>query len=143
MLAATAEYALRAVIALAELGPGETVLGRDLAERTGVPAAYLARILWELKHSGMVIAERGQGGGYRLARSPEEISLQEIIARFDPARANPGCLLWGVKPCDQLQPCPVHARWVSIRDAYVEFLVQTTVADLVAAGGAEPSPETT
>lgn len=138
MLSATAEYALRAIIALAKLAPGQTLLGRDLAERTGVPAAYLARVLWELKRCGMVAAERGQGGGYRLARPAGQISLREIIARFDPVRADPGCLLWGAKPCDQQQPCALHEQWRPIRAAYVDFVTRTTVADLAEAGLSPP-----
>jgi Rrf2 family iron-sulfur cluster assembly transcriptional regulator len=78
------DYACRALLSLAlheqEAGPTSV---RDIAERTAIPQPYLEQILLALKGAGLVRSKRGVGGGYVLARSPEEIRLSEILAAVD------------------------------------------------------------
>jgi Rrf2 family protein len=78
------DYACRALLSLAlrDRGTGPTSV-RDIAERTGLPQPYLEQILLALKGAGLVKSKRGVGGGYVLARSPEEIRLSEIISAVD------------------------------------------------------------
>jgi Rrf2 family iron-sulfur cluster assembly transcriptional regulator len=59
---------------------------RDIAERTGLPQPYLEQILLALKGAGLVRSKRGVGGGYVLARAPEEISLAQIVSAVDGRR---------------------------------------------------------
>ena len=63
-----------------ETGPTSV---RDIAERTGLPQPYLEQILLALKGAGLVRSKRGVGGGYVLARAPEEIRLSEILSAVD------------------------------------------------------------
>ena len=56
---------------------------RDIAERTGLPQPYLEQILLALKGAGLVRSKRGVGGGYVLARPPDEIRLSEIVSAVD------------------------------------------------------------
>ena len=78
------DYASRALLSLAlhgdALGPTSV---RDIAERTGLPQPYLEQILLALKGAGLVRSKRGVGGGYVLARPPEEITLSEIVNAVD------------------------------------------------------------
>lgn len=78
------DYACRALLSLAlrDRSSGPTSV-RDIAERTGLPQPYLEQILLALKGAGLVRSKRGVGGGYVLARSPEEIRLSEIISAVD------------------------------------------------------------
>ena len=78
------DYACRALLSLALHGdePGPTSV-RDIAERTALPQPYLEQILLALKGAGLVRSKRGVGGGYVLARSPEEILLSQILAAVD------------------------------------------------------------
>jgi Rrf2 family protein len=77
------DYACRALLSLT-LHPEETPTAvRDIAERTGLPQPYLEQILLALKGAGLVRSKRGVGGGYVLARPPEEIHLSEIISAVD------------------------------------------------------------
>lgn len=78
------DYACRALLSLAlrDQGTGPTSV-RDIAERTGLPQPYLEQILLALKGAGLVRSKRGVGGGYVLARSPEDIRLSEIISAVD------------------------------------------------------------
>ena len=78
------DYACRALLSLAlhqdEAGPTSV---RDIAERTALPQPYLEQILLALKGAGLVKSKRGVGGGYVLAKTPDEIRLSEIISAVD------------------------------------------------------------
>ena len=78
------DYASRALLYLALHGAQTTPTSvRDIAERTGLPQPYLEQILLALKGAGLVRSKRGVGGGYVLARPPEEISLAQIVSAVD------------------------------------------------------------
>ncbi len=132
MLSATARYALRALVNLAAVSEGKSLLGRDLARLTGIPPNYLSKILLTLGSEGFIGATRGTGGGYRLERRPEEIRLAEIVELFDPARTASGCLLHADQPCADSAACAAHESWKHVKAAYTDFLEQTTLAALVA-----------
>jgi Rrf2 family protein len=140
MLSVTAQHALRAMVALCRLEPGETVLGRDLARHASVPANYLSKILWTLGSAGLIDATRGTKGGYRLARAPEAIKLVEVVELFDKVRAVDGCLLDVAHPCSDANPCAAHGSWRAVKAAYTSFLDNTTLATL--ASHHEPLEET-
>lgn len=106
------------------------MLGRRLAREARVPANYLSKILLMLGNAGIVSATRGSGGGYRLQRSPDEISLIDVVKLFDGSRARPDCLLGHKSRCSDQDPCPAHNRWKEVRQAYVDFLESTTLGQI-------------
>lgn len=130
MLSTTTEYALRALVRMAQLPEGAAILGRDLAEGARLPANYLSKILLSLRNAGILTTMRGSGGGYRLKKKPEEIRLIEVVEIFEGPRALPACLLSFDKPCSDGDPCTAHAAWHEVRAAYVRFLHDTTVAQI-------------
>ncbi len=132
MLSTTAQYALRALVNLSVLADGETVLGRDLAQKAAIPANYLSKILLTLGGAGIITATRGNGGGYRLQRRPEDVRLLDVVHLFDKARTCEGCLLGGDHLCADNTPCEAHEAWRGVRDAYLQFLETTTLATLAA-----------
>jgi Rrf2 family protein len=83
-ISAKAEYACLAVVELAKSGTnGNPKRLREIAGAQGIPGPYLFQILLRLKTAGLVQSARGSVGGYRLARSPSEISVGEVIAAID------------------------------------------------------------
>lgn len=110
------------------------MLGRDLAEKTGIPANYLSKILWTLGNAGIIDATRGNGGGYRLKRDPAKIHLFEVVDLFDRDRTKLTCFLGQGKNCDEEHPCTAHHAWRSVRAAYLDFLHSNTVADISCLG---------
>ena len=83
-ISAKAEYACLAIIELAKTGPsGSTRRVREIAEAQEIPERYLVQILLQLKAAGLVQSSRGSEGGYHLVRTPESISVAEIIAAID------------------------------------------------------------
>src|SRR5579871_4073595 len=87
-------YALRALYALAADDARGPVLIADLAEREKIPRKFLEAILLELKNAGVLKSKKGKGGGYSLARPPEQITMGQVIRIIDgplprsPARAS-------------------------------------------------------
>ena len=110
------DYASRALLSLALYSEGEGPTSvRDIAERTGLPQPYLEQILLALKGAGLVRSKRGVGGGYVLARPPEEITLAAIVSAVD------GPIEVGAfgKPhqsgaCDHEGQCVLLAIWADV-----------------------------
>jgi Rrf2 family protein len=129
MITKTGVHALSALAALAGLPCGAFQGAGELAEQIGAPRNYLGKLLQSLAQAGLLESQKGKGGGFRLARSPETISLYDVIEPIEHVSRWNGCFL-GRPRCSDEAPCPVHKRWGKLRDAYLRFLRETTVADL-------------
>jgi len=133
MLTRSATHAVRAMVALAGLEPGEYAQTSRVAEAAGVPRNYLAKILFQLSRRGLVESQRGLGGGFRLSRDAWQISLYDVIDSVeDVARWN--VCAFGEKQCSEEQPCALHHRWGRVRDAYFGLLKNTFVGELIGNG---------
>lgn len=136
MLSQTAEYALRAVLHIAEHGAERPVAVGEIAQALDVPRNYLSKTLHQLARAGVVTSTFGPGGGFRLGIPADHLTLDTVIAPFDTA-AERHCLL-GRARCRDSEPCAAHGRWKAISDQIQQFFATTTVADLLA-GGAAPA----
>lgn len=130
MLSKTGTHALRAVIALAELPPGEFAGATTIAAGIKAPRNYLGKLLQQLAHAGIVESQKGMGGGFRLALPAEEISLFDVVDPIEHIERWTGCLL-GQDRCSDGQACTLHFRWKTVRDQYVQMLKETYIAELV------------
>jgi Rrf2 family protein len=110
-------------------GGDATVLGRELADNTGVPASYLSKILLVLNRAGLIEATRGTGGGYRLSRPAEEITLWEIVDPVDDVGRLEECIM-GLNECSEQNPCSMHDWWKRVRDDYVAMLRRTKLSEV-------------
>jgi Rrf2 family protein len=88
----TAEYALRAMVFLAER-THKRWTNKQIASATRIPAGYLAKVLQHLARHGLVEAQRGWEGGFALRGAPETISLLEILQAVDPPKRITHCPL--------------------------------------------------
>jgi Rrf2 family protein len=129
VLSQTAEYALRAVLALAAQPDGQPLGAARLAGVLGIPQNYLSKTLHQLARAGVLESNRGKLGGFRLARSAERITLLEIISPFDDVSDRRVCLL-GRPVCSDHSACVAHARWKAVSERTATFFRETTVADL-------------
>lgn len=128
------DYASRALLSLAlhDEGTGPTSV-RDIAERTGLPQPYLEQILLALKGAGLVRSKRGVGGGYVLARSPDEISLSDIVSAVDgPIVAGDFGQPHTDGACDHEGQCVLLAVWDDVGEHMRRYLEAATLADVVA-----------
>lgn len=136
MLSKTAVHAVRAMIVLATLEPGRYEGAASIAARVGAPANYLGKLLQGLARQGLVVSQKGLGGGWALGRPAERIRLVDILEPVEDVDRWRGCFL-GQSGCSDEHPCHVHETWAGIRDRFFEFVDGTTLADLVAHGGLE------
>jgi len=122
-----------AIAVLAHLhGPGgEPRQLRTLARLAGVPYAYLAKRMPGLVAAGLVSSARGRGGGIRLARPPEAITLLEISEAVEARQWLGRCLL-GLDSCSDERACPAHEFWKATRQRIEVTLRSTTLADVIA-----------
>jgi len=118
----------------------EVVLGRELAEMTGVPPSYLSKVLLVLNRAGLVEATRGTGGGYRLSRPAEEISLMEIVDPVDNVGRLDDCIM-GWDECSEENPCAMHDWWKRVRDNYLAMLRHTNLAEATNRGASSVNQE--
>lgn len=132
-ISARADYAIRAATAIAAVPPGELTTADELATSQHIPVRFLLVILNSLRRADIVESRRGHGGGYRLARRADELSLAEIIAAVE---VTPRREQWA-RPADQQSAEPpatdrVHALWASLRTSLNGALERTTIADVLA-----------
>jgi len=120
------DYAARALLSLALHGSDRPTSVKEIAERTGLPQPYLEQILLAVKGAGLVRSKRGVGGGYVLARPPEEITLAEIIAAVE------GPLTTLMDEHDHCEGhCVLQEVWVAVSDETRKWLDSYTLAELV------------
>jgi Rrf2 family iron-sulfur cluster assembly transcriptional regulator len=129
MISKTGIHAVTAGAALAELGEGIFAGAAEIAGRIGAPPNYLGKLLKTLADQGLLESQKGKGGGFRLARDADRISLFEIMEPMEHVSRWGGCFL-GRPRCSEDAPCAVHQRWATVRESYLQFLRETTVADL-------------
>lgn len=82
-VSAKSDYALRALIELAVRPDGAPVSAEELGRLQGIPAGFLQAILADLRRAGVVLSQRGQSGGWRLAKAPADVSVADVIRAVD------------------------------------------------------------
>lgn len=139
MLSQTSEYAIRAVLYLAQDASGAPVKLEQVAQALGAPKNYLSKTLHQLARAGVLLSGRGPSGGFLLAVPPERLTLATVVAPFEPsATLARQCLLdHGV--CSDANPCVAHARWKWVALPMRAFFNETTVAQLLEGGATLPS----
>jgi Rrf2 family protein len=112
------DYACRALLSMAlHLDESPTQSVRDIAARTALPQPYLEQILLALKGAGLVRSKRGVGGGYVLARPPDQITLAEIVSAVDgPIQLGDFGLPHSDGACDHEGQCVLLAVWNNVGD---------------------------
>jgi Rrf2 family protein len=128
----TAEYALRAMSALAILPDGAKIRAADLGRATGIPTPYLSKILRRLVVAELLVSRKGQGGGFALARPAAEIPFIDILEAIGALPTDGRCAFgWG--NCDQLSPCPLHGSWSRLDRHVREWARDSNLAEVAAA----------
>lgn len=140
-----AEYGVRLLVDLGQSGGGEPVALKAIAEREQLPLAYLERIVALLRKAELVDSTRGAKGGYRLARDPADIRMDEVVTALDGPIAPMSCFIDEnatdvnkvvcshhlVEDRDS-GPCGTKLLWTRVQGGVVRALQQTTLADLIA-----------
>jgi Rrf2 family protein len=123
------EYAVRGVIYLSRQAPGKISLISEIAEATGAPQTFLAKIFQNFAKIGLVNSFRGTGGGFTLGRLPAQITLREVVEAVEGPIAPNRCLV-GSGNCDRGAQCNVHPVWRKVQSQVVEILDSVNFEEL-------------
>jgi Rrf2 family protein len=124
-----ADYAVRAVLHLANLHNGDRAPTSRIAEAEKIPPSFLAKIVSQLSVAGVVQTSRGARGGVSLARSAEDISLLEVIEAIDGPITLNECVA-DPNSCAFGDDCPVHSIWCEAQSDLVDRLRRADFASM-------------
>jgi Rrf2 family transcriptional regulator, iron-sulfur cluster assembly transcription factor len=131
-LSTKGRYAVMAMADLARRQGERAVSLADIAERQEISLSYLEQLFARLRRSGLVVSARGPGGGYRLARDADAVSIAAIVIAVDEPlhatrcerHAGQGCMMKGEK-------CLTHDLWDEMGRKIHEYLESVSLADVV------------
>ncbi|MGE5844630.1 MAG: RrF2 family transcriptional regulator [Syntrophaceae bacterium] len=123
------DYAIRGMVYLAGQPPGRVVLASEIARAMDVPPMFLSKIFQQFSKLGLVRSYRGSGGGFELGRSPEEITLCEIVEAVEGPIMPNRCVMSG-GACSRQKGCTVHPVWKKVQTNVREILSGVTLKDL-------------
>jgi len=131
MISNSSKYALIGVLYLAVNSSEEKkILAKDLSGNTGVPKAYLSKLMQELKRHNLISSTRGPNGGFYLTDENREVRLIDIINVIDGDYRLTTCIL-SLHQCNEEHPCPLHSLMGDTKSKFVHHLENTKVQDLV------------
>jgi Rrf2 family protein len=123
-------YGARAMLALALRYDEGPVRAADIAKDQGISIKYLEAILSLLKAAGLVHVRRGVGGGYRLSRPPEQITLFDVLEPLEDFLGIVHCTT-GNCDCERMEECLTRRVWEEMRDMNREYLRKKTLAGII------------
>ncbi len=126
----TADYGLRAALEVARAPAGRLVTRSAIAGSTDAPSSVLAQALAALVRAGLLVAQAGPRGGYRLARPAAEVSIHDIVVAIDPRDTDPRCVLHET-PCSWTGFCPLHPFLADAQERFLAALRETSLADVI------------
>ena len=122
-------YALRVMIDLAVNDKGDYVSLKDISNRQEVSLKYLEQIMAMLNKAGYVKSTRGNNGGYRLAKSPEEYKVGDILRKTEGDLAPIACV--NGEECGKRENCKTFKFWQGLDNVINEYVDSKTLADLI------------
>ncbi|HWB00623.1 MAG TPA: Rrf2 family transcriptional regulator [Pirellulales bacterium] len=129
MFSQTVEYALRAMVFLADRQDAPRTT-EQIARVTKVPVAYLSKVMQALNRGELVVAQRGVRGGFRLARSSEKITILDVVNAVEPVQRIRTCPLGLSAHSHRL--CPLHKRMDDALAVMERAFRETTLAEVLA-----------
>ena len=128
------DYGIVLLTSLAGSAPESSTTARQLAEETRLPLPMVAKILKLLAKADLLVSHRGVKGGYRLGRSPREITVAQIITALDGPIAITDCLDEAPGQCEHEDHCCLRGNWHKLNRAIAVALDNLTLADMCEPG---------
>ena len=129
------QYALHAMVYIAEADPASLVNIREIAEKKNIPKKFLENILMELKNGGFIASKKGKWGGYHLNKAPEDIQILQVIRLVDGAVAMLPCVSLNFYQscgrCEDEANCSINRVFSMVRDQTLQVLSTHTLRDLI------------
>ena len=129
-LSTRGRYGIHAMYDLALNASGGPQSIKAIAEREGIPEAYLEQLIAVLKRKGLVNSTRGAQGGYMLARQPEEITVGDVLRALEGGRSLVDCID-EEDACGKSCACPSRIVWMKLRDGLNAIVDGITLRDMI------------
>ncbi|SEJ48185.1 transcriptional regulator, BadM/Rrf2 family [Dyadobacter koreensis] len=125
----TCEYAIRAVIYIAQKSEDGTKVGiKEISAGIDSPVHFIAKILQDLSKREIVQSSKGPNGGFYIDKDSRKKTLADVVTAIDGDKLFIGCGL-GLKNCSESKPCPLHSEFKSIREKIKVTLHNATIGD--------------
>lgn len=124
-------YALRMMLDLGQHDTGEYISLKDISNRQGITVKYLEQIVTSLTKAGFLRSQRGNNGGYRLAKSPREYRVGDILRVMEGSLAPIACLDDPDNVCPRACECEVLPFWKGLDKVINDYVDSYTLADLL------------
>ena len=131
LISTKGRYALRVLIDMAEHNGNGYIKLKDIAERQDISEKYLESIVKQLVTHHIVVGLRGKGGGYKLAKAPDEIVVGDVLHFMEGSLAPVACLEENSKTCPRAAECRTLEFWRGLDDTIPRYTDSFTVADLM------------
>lgn len=128
-------YALRMLIDIASRGDDGFISLKEISEHQNISKKYLEQIVPLLTKNGMLRTNRGNKGGYSLAKSVDDISVGEVLRATEGSLAPVACLEYDVNDCPRAESCSTLYVWEGLYDVITKYLDGISLADIMAHGG--------
>ncbi len=123
------EYALEGLALLAKRPAGTVMLAADIADGVGTSGAFMSKILQRLGEAEIVRGHRGNPRGYSLAKSPDRVSVRDVVETLEGDDIFQRCIFWS-EPCSEVNSCPLHDVWKRVRPQVRAQFSELTMRDL-------------
>lgn len=124
-------YALRLMVDLAEHYNNGYISLKEIAERQEISKKYLEQIIPMFNKAGALLTNRGAQGGYRLAKSPEQYTVNEILSIAEGSLAPVPCVDCNPVSCDRSGTCATYSVWKGLADVINNYLDGITLQDIL------------
>lgn len=131
MISTRGRYSIRILLDLAEHSGGKYIPMKEVAKRQDISLKYIEKIMPLLREGGLLDSSHGIGGGYRLAKAPENITLWEILTLAEGDMAPVACLGRGAAVCPRAADCKTLIVWKGYYELTEKYFKGITLADLV------------
>ena len=131
MVSTKGRYALTVMVDLARSAGEGYVSLADIAEREKLSMKYLESIIAILNKGGMLNSLRGKNGGYKLARKPDEYTIDEILILTEGTLAPVNCIMQEGVQCDKAATCSTLPLWAGLDKAIENYLSAITLEDII------------
>lgn len=130
MFSKSCQYAIRAAIIICKNSrEGRKTNVGEIAKKAGVPEQYIAKLLQILSRNNLVLSVKGPGGGFYLDPKGPKIKLVDLVMAIDGKETFTSCGL-GLEKCSEVEPCPLHESFKTIRNKFHQMLETTTLQSL-------------
>ena len=131
MFSKATEYALRAVIYIAQKSTPEKKLGlAEIAKSIDSPPSFTAKILQLLTADNSVISStRGPNGGFYITEKAKKLPVRSVLKVMQEEKVLTKCVI-GLKQCSEIKPCPMHSQYKAIKEQLIKLFEEKTIGDL-------------